>query len=275
MKNKIEDLQYNLDGTIDLKWFNSIPKDNQIMLGGKWTAKQFADYKSKKTNLDHNETLDLEIEEYIEDCIEIARIENEKFGTEEYFLGRNESGAFLVVSPYYDEFYNHMRHLYIEVDTTSVTENFTYESFYDEYEYKRIKEAEYQTIFKIFENANSQMYDLLMKDSKILDRKVREDDYIWHHGGVMKIKAISYEMGKYWSSDYHCEYGCFAIYRPLDSIPYNDGNVSIFEPDEEWPSRLITEEAFLNGYEIGKNALAELRWFIENLYIKTKKIDEL
>ena len=57
MKDKMEDIRYNTDGTIDLKWYNSLPKDDQIMFGGKWTAEQFADYKSKKTKLEHNETL--------------------------------------------------------------------------------------------------------------------------------------------------------------------------------------------------------------------------
>ena len=75
------------DGNIDLKWFNSLSKDDQIMLVGKWTAEQFADYKSKKTQLAPDEILNTDIEEYIEDCLETA-LEEEKFGTEEYFLGK-------------------------------------------------------------------------------------------------------------------------------------------------------------------------------------------
>ena len=126
MKDKMEDIRYNPDGTIDLKWFNSLSKDDQIMLGGKWTAEQFADYKSKKTQLAPAEILNPEIEEYIQDCIETARIENEKFGTEEYYLGRNEDGAFMVVAPYYDEFYKHVRHLYIDVTKTGISQEFCY-----------------------------------------------------------------------------------------------------------------------------------------------------
>ena len=67
------------DGTIDLKWFNSLSKDDQIMLVGKWTAEQFADYKSKKTQLSPAEILNTDIEEYIEDCLETA-LEEERFG---------------------------------------------------------------------------------------------------------------------------------------------------------------------------------------------------
>lgn len=260
-------MQYNPDGTPDLKWFNSLPNDNQIMFGGKWTAEQLADYKSKKTQLVQDELLNPEIEVYIEACLETAMIENEKFGTEKYFLGRKDDGTFLVIAPYFDDFYNRIRHLYIEIDETSVTENFTYDTFYDEYECKKIKEEEYQKILEIFEYANSQIYDLLLKDSKILDRKVREGDYIWSYGGVKRIKAISYEIGKYWSTDYHCEGGSFAIYRPLDSIPYYEGNVSLFDSNEECPHRLITEEAFEKGYEIGKKALSEIRCYLENFYL--------
>ena len=31
----MDDIPYNPDGTIDLKWYNLLPKDYQIMLGGK------------------------------------------------------------------------------------------------------------------------------------------------------------------------------------------------------------------------------------------------
>ena len=81
----MDDMQYFPNGTIDLKWFNSLSKDDWIMLVGKWTAEQFAVYKSKKTQLSPDEFLNTDIEEYIEDCLETALIEKEKFGTEEYF----------------------------------------------------------------------------------------------------------------------------------------------------------------------------------------------
>ena len=146
----MDDIQYNLDGSIDLKWFNSLPKDNQIMFGGKWTAEQFADYNSKKTQLTHDEILNPEVEEYIEDCIETARIENKKFGIDEYFLGRKGKGEFILVGPYYDNYYRRGRHEYIVIEKTSMYIDSTYSFYYYEYKYKHISEEEFQTLSKKF-----------------------------------------------------------------------------------------------------------------------------
>ena len=260
----MDDIQYNTDGTIDLKWYNSLPKDDQIMLGGKWTSEQFADYKSKKTKLEHNETLDIEIEEYIEDCIETARIENEKFGTEEYYLGRNEDGAFMVVAPYYDEFYNHVRHLYIELDNTGVTENYTYDSLYDEYQYKKIKEEEYQNFYNIFDDCLSSVIKLFEADRKILDRNTKLNEVIWdHYGSVFQIKGYG-ERG-YQAIGYYIDGIGFDIRDGIDKIreyPY----LKIFDTPDNEKHYIITEEAFLKGYEIACKTMLKLRILLKDLY---------
>ena len=186
----MEDISYNQDGTIDLKWYNLLPKDDQIMLGGKWTAEQFADYKSKKTQLAPAEILNKDIEEYIEECIETIRIENEKFGTEEYFVGRNEEGSFMVVAPYYDEFYKHVRHLYIEVTKTDISQEFSYCIFCEEYEFRKIKEEEYQNFYNIFDDCLTSVIKLFEADMTILDRNTNLNEVIWgHYGSVFQIKG--------------------------------------------------------------------------------------
>ena len=265
MKNKIEDLQYNPDGTIDLKWFNSIPKDDQIMLGGKWTAEQFAVYNSKKTQLRHDEILNPEIEEYIEDCIETALIETEKFGTEEYFLGRNEDGAFMVVAPYYDDFYKQVRHLYLEVDKTGVTENYTYDSVYDEYEYKSIRKEEYQIFYKIYIDGLFSIIKLFEENRQKLDRNTKINEVIWDcYGSVFQIKGYG-ERG-YQARGYYVDGIGFDIRNGIDKIreyPY----LEIFDIPENKKHYIITEEAFLKGYEIAKNTLDEIKNFLENLYL--------
>ena len=257
-------MQYNPDGTIDLKWFNSLSKDDQIMFGGKWTAEQFAVYKSEKTQLRHDEILNPQIEEYIEDCIETARIENEKFGTEEYFLGSNEDGDFMVVAPYYDEFYNHIRHLFIEVDKTSVTKNFTFDSFYDEYEYKRIKEEEFLIFYNIYEDGLSSIIKLFEENRKILDRNTNINDVIWdHYGSVFQIKGYG-ERG-YQARGYYIDGIGFDIRDGIDKIreyPY----LEIFDTPDDEKHYIITEEAFLKGYEIAYKTMLELRILLKDLY---------
>ena len=256
-------MQYNPDGTIDLKWYNSLPNDKQIMFGEKWTAEQFADYTSKKSQLTHDEILNPEIEEYIEDCIETARIETEKFGTEEYFLGRNENGAFMVVAPYHDEFYNHVRHIYIEVDKTGVTENYTYDSFYDEYKYKRIKKEEYQNFYNIFDDCLSSVIKLFETDMTILDRNTNLNEVIWaHYGSVFQIKG--YGVRGYQARGYYVDGIGFDIGDGIDKLkeyPY----LKIFDTPEDEKHYIITEEAFLKGYEIAKDTLIRLRSYIDKL----------
>lgn len=261
----MEDLKYNPDGTVDLKWYNSLPEEGKMILGGKWTAGQLADYRAKKSQLAPNEILDLELEEHIEDCIETDRIENEKFGTKEYFLGRREDGTFMVVAPYYDEFYSRVRHLYMEVEATRVSVNFTYISIDDEYDYKKISEEDYQTLYRKFEDASERICCLLNKDSRILDRQIMEGDYLWCYGGVMKIKTISYEKDEYWSADYYCDGGIIDIGDAVEGIPCNKGNLSLFNQTPDCPHLLITEEAFLKGFEIAKNALTEIRNILNHL----------
>ena len=255
-------MKYNPDGTIDLMWFNSLSKDDQIMLVGKWTAEQFADYKSKKTQLAPDEILNTDIEEYIEDCLETA-LEEEKFGTEEYFLGRNENGAFMVVAPYHDDFYNHVRHLYIEVDKTGVSENFTYEDFYEEYEFKRIQEEEYHIFYNIYETGLSSIIKLFEDNRKILDRNTNLNEFIWaHYGSVFQIKG--YGVRGYQARGYYVDGIGFDIGDGIDKLkeyPY----LKIFDTPEDEKHYIITEEAFLKGYEIAKNTLDEIRDLLEQL----------
>ena len=256
-------MKYNPDGTIDLKWYNLLPKDDQIMLGGKWTAEQFADYKSKKTQLSSAEILNTDIEEYIEDCLETARIEIEKFGTKEYFLGRKEDGAFMVVAPYYDEFYKHFRHLYIELDNTGVTENYTYDSLYDEYQYKKIKEEEYQNFYNIFDDCLSSVIKLLEADMTILDRNTNLNEVIWdHYGSVFQIKG--YVERGYQARGYYIDCIGFDIRDGIDKIreyPY----LEIFDTPEDKKHYIITEEAFLEGFKLASKTLFIMKKYLNEL----------
>ena len=257
-------MQYNPNGTIDLKWFNSLSNDDQIMFGGKWTAEQFAVYKSKKTQLRHDEILNPEIEEYIEDCIENARIEIEKFGTEEYFLGRKEDGTFMVVAPYYDEFYKHVRHLYIKITKTDISQEFSYCIFCKEYEFRKIKEEEYHNFYNIFDDCLSSVIKLFEADRKILDRNTKLNEVIWdHYGSVFQIKGYG-ERG-YQAIGYYIDGIGFDIRDGIDKIreyPY----LEIFDTPEDEKHYIITEEAFLKGYEIACKTMLKLRILLKDLY---------
>ena len=75
----------------------------------------------------------------------------------------------------------------------------------------------------------------------------------------------------YYAKEYYVDCVGFDIMDGIDIIkehPY----LEIFDTPEDEKHYIIPEEAFLKGYEIAKNALAELRSFSMNLYESATKV---
>ena len=170
----------------------------------------------------------------------------------------------MVVAPYYDEFYEQVRHLQIEVTKTDISQEFSYCIFCEEYEFKKIKEEEYQNFYNIFDGFLSSVIRLFETDRKILDRNTKLNEVIGdHYGSVFQIKGYG-ERG-YQARGYYI-YGIgLDIKDGIDKIseyPY----LEIFDTPQDEKHYIIIEEAFLEGYEIACKTMLKLRILLRDLY---------
>ena len=153
--------------------------------------------------------------------------------------------------------------IYIEITKTDISQEFSYCIFCKEYEFRKIKEEEYQNFYNIFDDCLTSVIKLFEADMTILDRNTNLNEVIWdHYGSVFQIKGYG-ERG-YQARGYYVDGIGFDIMDGIDKIreyPY----LEIFDTPEDEKHYIITEQAFLKGYEIAKNALTEIRAFLGQL----------